>query len=217
MRKWREGDVDETVFLVYNYPCTQSVEYEPFMTSIIVLPVALATCCRSDKERFTLQCHANHGIHDPPTYRHPRTSPIRLLIIIALFGKYTITRRIVTAYGVWCALVLLSPLSLSTILHLSYRETIPYQQPHLRMKYILITLSLAGLAFSTPTSPLAPLSKRGEVIDDSYIVVLKKDVNPQQMALHLAGLEEWHSADVRLPSFFPFFLPLGCCSLAAQG
>jgi hypothetical protein len=75
------------------------------------------------------------------------------------------------------------------------------------MKYILITLSLAGLAFSTPTSPLAPLSKRGEVIDDSYIVVLKKDVNPQQMALHLAGLEEWHSADVRL-SFFPFFLPL---------
>jgi hypothetical protein len=75
------------------------------------------------------------------------------------------------------------------------------------MKYILITLSLAGLAFSTPTSPLAPLSKRGEVIDDSYIVVLKKDVNPQQMALHLAGLEEWHSADVRL-SFVSFFLPL---------
>jgi hypothetical protein len=74
------------------------------------------------------------------------------------------------------------------------------------MKYILITLSLAGLAFSTPTSPLAPLSKRGEAIDDSYIVVLKKDVNPQQMALHLAGLEEWHSADVRL-SFFSF-LPL---------
>jgi hypothetical protein len=71
------------------------------------------------------------------------------------------------------------------------------------MKYILITLSLAGLAFSTPTSPLAPLSKRGEVIDDSYIVVLKKDVNPQQMALHLAGLEEWHSADVRL-SFVSF-------------
>jgi len=73
------------------------------------------------------------------------------------------------------------------------------------MKYILITLSLAGLAFSTPTSPLAPLSKRGEVIDDSYIVVFKKDVNPQQMALHLAGLEEWHSADVRL---FVSFLPL---------
>jgi hypothetical protein len=81
------------------------------------------------------------------------------------------------------------------------------------MKYILITLSLAGLAFSTPTSPLAPLSKRGEVIDDSYIVVLKKDVNPQQMALHLAGLEEWHSADVRL-SLFSFSSSL---SLAAQG
>jgi hypothetical protein len=39
--KAEERDVDETVFLVYNYPCTQSVEYEPFMTSIIVLPVSL--------------------------------------------------------------------------------------------------------------------------------------------------------------------------------
>jgi len=76
------------------------------------------------------------------------------------------------------------------------------------MKYILITLSLAGLAISTPTSPLAPLSKRGEIIDDSYIVVFKKDVNPQQMALHLAGLEEWHSADVRL-----FFLSFVLCHL----
>jgi hypothetical protein len=39
--KARERDVDEIVFLVYNYPCTQTVEYEPFMTSIIVLPVDL--------------------------------------------------------------------------------------------------------------------------------------------------------------------------------
>jgi hypothetical protein len=71
------------------------------------------------------------------------------------------------------------------------------------MKYIILTLSLASLALATPTSPLAPLSKRGEVIDDSYIVVFKKDVNPQQMAIHLAGLEEWHQADVSLSSFFP--------------
>jgi len=69
------------------------------------------------------------------------------------------------------------------------------------MRYILFTISLAGLALAGPTSPLAPLSKRGEVIDDSYIVVFKKDVNPQQMALHLAGLEEWHSADVSLGFF----------------
>ena len=63
------------------------------------------------------------------------------------------------------------------------------------MKYILAAI-LLPLAFASPTSPLAPLSKRGETIDDSYIVVFKKDVNPQQMALHLAGLEEWHQADV---------------------
>jgi len=63
------------------------------------------------------------------------------------------------------------------------------------MRYILAAI-LLPLAFASPTSPLAPLSKRGETIDDSYIVVFKKDVNPQQMALHLAGLEEWHQADV---------------------
>ena len=121
--------------------------------------------------------------------------------------------RIVTGLGTWAYHLIPHP-SLSTTLHLSYRETIPpphQHHQHSRMKYILITLSLAGLAISTPTSPLAPLSKRGEVIDDSYIVVFKKDVNPQQMALHLAGLEEWHSADVRL--FSPFFRSL---SLAAR-
>jgi len=68
------------------------------------------------------------------------------------------------------------------------------------MKYILAAI-LLPLAFASPTSPLAPLSKRGETIDDSYIVVFKKDVNPQQMALHLAGLEEWHQADVSLCLF----------------
>lgn len=76
------------------------------------------------------------------------------------------------------------------------------------MKYILVSLALSGIAFAGPTSPLAPLSKRGEVIDDSYIVVFKKDVNPQQMALHLAGLEEWHSADVSFS--FSHFLFIAC-------
>ena len=55
-KKGEQRDVDETVFLVYNYPCTQPVEYEPFMTSIIVLPVALATRCPGDKDGFTLRC-----------------------------------------------------------------------------------------------------------------------------------------------------------------
>ena len=59
-----------------------------------------------------------------------------------------------------------------------------------------LAVFLLPLALATPTSPLAPLWKRGETIDDAYIVVFKKDVQPQQMALHLAGLEGWHSADV---------------------
>jgi cerevisin len=63
------------------------------------------------------------------------------------------------------------------------------------MRYFLAAF-LIPLALATPHPGLAPLSKRGEVIDDSYIVVFKKDINPQQMALHMAGLEEWHSADV---------------------
>lgn len=63
------------------------------------------------------------------------------------------------------------------------------------MKFLLAAF-LLPLALATPTSPLAPLWKRGETIDDAYIVVFKKDVQPQQMALHLAGLEDWHAADV---------------------
>lgn len=59
-----------------------------------------------------------------------------------------------------------------------------------------IAAFLLPLALATPTSPLAPLWKRGETIDDAYIVVFKKDVQPQQMALHLAGLEDWHKTDV---------------------
>jgi cerevisin len=81
------------------------------------------------------------------------------------------------------------------------------------MKYILAAI-LLPLAFASPTSPLAPLSKRGETIDDSYIVVFKKDVNPQQMALHLAGLEEWHQADV---SFVPSLIVRLCGESIGHG
>lgn len=49
---------------------------------------------------------------------------------------------------------------------------------------------------SAEGSPLAPLNAGGEHIDDAYIVVLKKDVNPAQVALHMAGLDKWHGADV---------------------
>lgn len=43
---------------------------------------------------------------------------------------------------------------------------------------------------------LAPLNAGGEHIDDSYIVVFKKGVDPSQIALHLAGVDEWHGSNV---------------------
>jgi hypothetical protein len=62
-----------------------------------------------------------------------------------------------------------------------------------------LTLVLAT-PLATPNSaegsPLAPLNTGGEHIEDAYIVVLKKDVNPAQVALHMAGLDKWHGADV---------------------
>jgi len=65
--KREQRDVDETVFLVYNYPCTQSVEYEPFMTSIIVLPISLPIESGLTKDRFTMRCHGGACYFDPPT------------------------------------------------------------------------------------------------------------------------------------------------------
>jgi hypothetical protein len=47
-------------------------------------------------------------------------------------------------------------------------------------------------------SILAPLSAsdNAEVIDDSYVVVMKKDIKPEQLAMHLAVVDQWHALDV---------------------
>lgn len=52
------------------------------------------------------------------------------------------------------------------------------------------------LASSISDVKLAPLNAGGEHIDDQYIVVFKKGVDSTQIALHLAGVEDWHGADV---------------------
>jgi hypothetical protein len=83
------------------------------------------------------------------------------------------------------------------------------------MKYLLAAFMLP-LALATPTSPLAPLSKRGEAIEDSYIVVFKKDVQPQALAMHLAGLEEWHAADVSNVHFDSFVDAVGAVPLPVR-
>ena len=66
---------------------------------------------------------------------------------------------------------------------------------------LLLPFVLASpLATRHATEPtLAPLEAAGEHIDDSYIVVFKKDVNPAQIALHLSGVESWHGASVSRP------------------
>lgn len=80
------------------------------------------------------------------------------------------------------------------------------------MRSIVAVAVLSTLAIATPlakrsNTPLAPLSEEGDRIDDSYIVVFKKDVNVDQMAFHLGGVEESHGLDVStlfdLPSIFP--------------
>lgn len=53
---------------------------------------------------------------------------------------------------------------------------------------VLFTLLPAILA--TPISQLAPLSANGNVIEDQYIVVFKKGVNPANIALHLDSIAE---------------------------
>ncbi|OCF45887.1 cerevisin [Kwoniella heveanensis CBS 569] len=61
----------------------------------------------------------------------------------------------------------------------------------------LLTLPLA-LATPTPAQPestLAPLESSGEHIDDAYIVVFKKGLEANQIALHLTGVEQSHGAD----------------------
>ncbi|OCF58808.1 cerevisin [Kwoniella mangroviensis CBS 10435] len=70
------------------------------------------------------------------------------------------------------------------------------------MRFQLATaLLLPTLALATPINPsseegkLAPLSESGEHIDDAYIVVFKKGIDANQIALHLSGVEQEHGAD----------------------
>lgn len=67
---------------------------------------------------------------------------------------------------------------------------------------LLFTALLLRAVLATPLASsindvkLAPLNAGGEHIDDQYIVVFKKGVDPTQIALHLAGVEGWHGSDV---------------------
>jgi hypothetical protein len=64
--------------------------------------------------------------------------------------------------------------------------------------FIIATALSATLSLATPvtSTPLAPLSSEGEHIEDAYIVVLKKDITPDQMSLHLLDVEQTHALDV---------------------
>ena len=66
---------------------------------------------------------------------------------------------------------------------------------------LLLPLALATpvthpAATSDAQTTLAPLSSTGETIEDSYIVMFKKGVNLNQIALHLSTVEDSHTADV---------------------
>lgn len=78
--------------------------------------------------------------------------------------------------------------------HTTYLRTY-YSTRSMRAAIVAVLLPLAALA-SPVQNIIAPLSASGESIDDSYIVVLKKDVSAQAMAMHLATVDQWHGADV---------------------
>ena len=62
---------------------------------------------------------------------------------------------------------------------------------------LLLPLALASpLAKRSSGGRIAPLKEEGESIEDSYIVVLRKDVEPAMMALHLGSVEESNGLDV---------------------
>ena len=62
---------------------------------------------------------------------------------------------------------------------------------------LLLPLALASpLAKRSSGGRIAPLKEEGESIEDSYIVVLRKDVDPAMMALHLGSVEESNGLDV---------------------
>jgi hypothetical protein len=81
------------------------------------------------------------------------------------------------------------------------------------MRAVALTI-LLPLAFASPLRPspittadeadstLAPLNAAdgAQHIEDSYIVVLRKDIEPEQMALHLNVVDQWHGLDVSATS-----------------
>jgi cerevisin len=61
--------------------------------------------------------------------------------------------------------------------------------------------SLLPVILATPIKErsLAPLMSSGETIQDSYIVVFKDGVTPEQIALHLNSVSDWNQASVSTP------------------
>lgn len=89
------------------------------------------------------------------------------------------------------------------------------------MRLPLVALfSLLPAILATPIrNTLAPLSASGEVIEDSYIVVFKKGVTPEQIALHLNSVTSLSAQSVstknQAPPTSPISLathPLSACS-----
>ncbi|TYJ52928.1 hypothetical protein B9479_006439 [Cryptococcus floricola] len=67
----------------------------------------------------------------------------------------------------------------------------------MRFTAALLLLPLAAIASPIAQPDLAPLqaAPEGNHLDDSYIVVFKKGVNPSQIALHLNDVEQIHGAN----------------------
>lgn len=63
---------------------------------------------------------------------------------------------------------------------------------------VLFALLPAIIATPIKDTGIAPLSSNGKTIEDSYIVVFKKDVNIDQIALHLDGVTTWNLANVSI-------------------
>lgn len=62
-----------------------------------------------------------------------------------------------------------------------------------------VLFSLLPAILATPIQHqqgLAPLSVEGKTIDNSYIIVFKKDISPAQIALHLNAVSSLQSAHV---------------------
>lgn len=63
----------------------------------------------------------------------------------------------------------------------------------------LLLLPLAALASPIAQPTLAPLeATSGDHIDDAYIIVFKKVVDVNQVALHVGQVQELHAANVSI-------------------